>query len=67
MAVRFNRQVYLFELMVVEMAGEGAAMAQLKARRYAEKYRGSGEPIHLVGVEFSRDTRNVVGFEVERW
>ena len=66
MAVRFNGNVYLFEFKVVEMAGEGAAMAQLKARRYAEKYRGSGEPVHLVGVEFSRDTRNVVGFEVER-
>ena len=66
MAVRFNANVYLFELKVVEMAGEGAAMAQLKARGYAEKYRGRGEPIHLVAVEFSRDTRNVVAFEVER-
>ena len=66
MAVRFNANVYLFELKVVEMAGEGAAMAQLKERGYAEKYRGRGEPIHLVGVEFSRETRNVVGFEVER-
>ena len=65
MAVRFNGNVYLFEFKVVEMAGEGAAMAQLKARRYAEKYRGAGEPIHLVAVEFSRDTRNVVAFEVE--
>ena len=65
MAVRFNANVYLFELKVVEMAGEGAAMAQLKERRYAEKYRGAGEPIHLVAVEFSRDTRNVVAFEVE--
>ena len=65
MAVRFNGNVYLFELKVVEMAGEGAAMAQLKERRYAEKYRGAGEPIHLVAVEFSRDTRNVVAFEVE--
>ena len=65
MAVRFNANVYLFELKVVEMAGEGAAMAQLKERRYADKYRGSGEPIHLVAVEFSRDTRNVVAFEVE--
>ena len=65
MAVRFNANVYLFELKVVEMAGEGAAMAQLKARRYADKYRGAGEPIHLVAVEFSRDARNVVGFEVE--
>ena len=65
MAVRFNGHVYLFELKVVELAEEGAAMAQLKARGYAEKYRGRGEPIHLVAVEFSRDTRNVVAFEVE--
>ena len=65
MAVRFNGNVYLFEFKVVEMAGEGAAMAQLEARGYAEKYRGAGEPIHLVAVEFSRDTRNVVAFEVE--
>ena len=66
MAVRFNGNVYLFELKVVEMAGEGAAMAQLKERRYADKYRGTGDSIHLVAVEFSRDTRNVVAFEVER-
>ena len=65
MAVRFNGNVYLFEFKVVEMAGEGAAMAQLKERGYAEKYRGRGEPIHLVAVEFSRGTRNVVAFEVE--
>ena len=65
MAVRFNGHVYLFELKVVEMAGEGAAMAQLKERRYADKYRGAGEPIHLVAVEFSRDARNVAAFEVE--
>ena len=66
MAVRFNGNVYLFEFKVVEMAGEGAALAQLKERGYAEKYRDRVEPIHLVGVEFSRDTRNIVAFEVER-
>ncbi|MCY3847061.1 MAG: ATP-binding protein [Acidobacteria bacterium] len=66
MAVRCAGHVYLFEFKVVELAPEGAAMAQLKARRYADKYRGLGEPIDLVGVEFSRETRNVVAFEVER-
>ena len=65
MAVRFNGNIYLFEFKVVEMAREGAAMAQLKEKRYADKYRGAGEPIHLVGVEFSKDARNVVAFEVE--
>ena len=66
MAVRFNDNVHLFEFKVVEMASEGAAMAQMKERRYADKYRGSGRAIHLVAVEFSKDTRNVVVFQVER-
>ena len=61
-----HRNVYLFEFKVVEMAPEGAAMGQLKDRRYADRYRGRGEPIYLIGVEFSKDTRNVVAFEVER-
>ena len=65
MAVCFNANVYLFEFKVVENAGEGAAMAQLKERRYADKYRARGEPIHLVAVEFSANERNVIGFEVE--
>ena len=63
MAVRFNDNVYLFEFKVVELAPEGTAMAQLKQKRYADKYRDRGEPIHLVAVEFSRETRNIVAFE----
>ena len=66
MAVLFNGNVYLFEFKVVELTTEGAAMAQLKERRYADKYRGRGEPIHLIAVEFSRQSRNIVSFEVER-
>jgi len=44
----------------------GAALARLKARGYAHKYRACGEPVHLVGVEFSSEDRNVTAFEVER-
>ena len=64
MAVRFNRHVYLLEFKVVESVPEGAAMAQLEDRRYADKYRGRGEPIYLIAVEFSRKTRNLAAFEV---
>ena len=66
MAVLFNDNVYLFEFKVVEMASAGAAMTQLKERRYADKYRALGQPIYLIGVEFSKDERNVAAFEVER-
>jgi hypothetical protein len=65
MALRFNGQVYLFEFKVVELAPEGRALQQLKDKGYAEPYRGDGRPIHLIGVEFSRKQRSVVGFEVE--
>ena len=66
MAVLFNGHVYLFEFKVVELASAGAAMGQLQARRYADKYRGLGQPIHLIGVEFSKDERNVAAFDVEQ-
>ena len=66
MAVLFNGHVYLFEFKVVEMASAGAAIAQLKERRYADKYRALGQPIYLIGVEFSKDERNLAAFDVER-
>ena len=66
MAVRFNANRYLFEFKVVESAPEGTAMAQLREKRYADKYRALGEPIYMVAVEFSRQTRNLVAFETAR-
>jgi hypothetical protein len=57
-------RVYLFEFKVVEQVPEGNALAQLQARGYAEKYRAPGTTITLVGIDFSREQRNVVGFEV---
>ena len=64
MAVRSGGHVYLFEFKVVELAPPGSALAQLRERDYAAKYRARGEPIHLIGVEFSRDNRNLTAFEV---
>ncbi|WP_313071284.1 ATP-binding protein [Melaminivora sp.] len=63
MAVRWAGRVYLFEFKVVEFAPQGRALQQLLERRYADKYRAAGLPVHLIGVEFSRDERNIVAFE----
>ena len=65
MAVRAAGRVYLFEFKVVERAGAGSAMAQLRERGYADKYRHLGEPVHLVAVEFSAEARNVAAFQAE--
>ena len=65
LVLRAGARVYLFEFKLAERAGAGAALAQLKERGYAGKYRHLGVPLHLVGVEFSKETRNVRRFETE--
>jgi hypothetical protein len=65
LALRLNDQMYLFEFKVVELAPEGRALQQIKDKGYADRHRAAGRPIHLIGVEFSREQRSVVGFEVE--
>ena len=67
MTVLFNNQIYIIEFKVVETAPEGKAMEQLKVRNYAEKYQAHQQPIHLMGVEFSKEAKGVVGFEVESY
>jgi hypothetical protein len=66
MAVKFNGQVYLFEFKLVEEEAEGRALSQIKEKGYADKYQALAQPIYLIGVEFSKKERNVVGFAVER-
>ncbi|MDR1661845.1 MAG: PD-(D/E)XK nuclease domain-containing protein [Azoarcus sp.] len=36
----------------------------MREKGYAAKYRSLQQPIHLIGVEFSKQARNVAGFEV---
>ena len=46
-------------------SADSAALAQLKARRYADKYRAPHRTVHLIGVEISGGTRDVTAFDVE--
>ena len=64
MTVKLGAHIYIFEFKVVELLAEDRALQQIKDKAYADKYRAAGEPIHLIGVEFSKEQRSVVGFEV---
>ena len=65
MAVLLAGNAYLFEFKVAEHSGPGTALAQLRARRYADKYRASTRAVHLIGVEISGDSRDIMVFETE--
>ena len=66
LAVSATERIVLFEFKTVDgRSGSGRALRQLKAKGYADQHLGSGKPVHLVGVEFSRKTRNVALVEWE--
>ncbi len=63
LAVLYDGGVYLFEFKVAD--GKGRALAQIRERGYADKYRRPGVPVHLIGIEFGREERNIVDFRFE--
>jgi len=63
----FNQDsVYIIEFKVVEDKEEGMALKQIKDKRYYEKYMGKYQEIYLIGIEFSKKDKNIVGFEWEK-
>jgi hypothetical protein len=65
MTVLFNNHIYIIEFKVVDDKATGEAMAQIKSKDYSAKYKSLAKPIHLIGVEFGKADKGVVGFEVE--
>jgi len=64
LVLRVPGRVYILEFKVVDGPAEGKALDQIRERDYAAKYRAPGITVTLVGIEFSKAERNVVGFEV---
>lgn len=65
LSLKLSQRVYLFEFKVIEGEPNGAALQQLIDRDYAAKYRVLGVDITLIGIEFSKKERNIVGFETQ--
>ncbi len=67
----YQNQIFVMELKMVR-SGENKdtvlakAIEQIKTRGYAEEYRNSGKEIHLLGLAFSKEDRNVVDIAHEK-
>ncbi|MEI6143758.1 MAG: PD-(D/E)XK nuclease domain-containing protein, partial [Mariniphaga sp.] len=58
-AVIVNRDhIYIFEFKMDQPAK--VALAQIKEQGYATPYLNEGKPITLIGINFSREERNIV-------
>ena len=64
MAVVCPGHVHICEFKMVDRESEGHASAQMRERGYADKFRNVAR-IRLIGVEFGRERRDIIGFTVE--
>ncbi|WP_024334621.1 ATP-binding protein [Desulfotignum balticum] len=62
-----HEKIYIFEFKVVqdEQSKSKNPLVQIKEKRYFEKYMEDGNRIFLIGIEFSKEKRNIVSFEWE--
>lgn len=66
LTVMVESSVFVFEFKVIGGdKADGSALAQIRARGYADKCRGR-QALWLVGIEFSKQSRNIVGFGWEK-
>ncbi len=66
MVVLMKHAIFIFEFKVIKSQEEiGQALKQIKEKNYIEKYKSNNVSIFLVGIEFDKDKRNIIGYEWE--
>ncbi|MCD6395991.1 MAG: AAA family ATPase [Spirochaetaceae bacterium] len=66
LTAKIEDKIYIMEFKVIEMVKDGnTAFNQIKEKNYHEKYLAEGKDIYILGVEFSKETRNITGYKWE--
>ena len=63
LVLKMAERIYIIELKYDDSAN--AALAQIRQRGYADKYRSDGRPITIVGIAFSSAERNITDWKAE--
>ena len=64
--IKALEKIFIFEFKVIdEDDTDTSALQQIKNKNYAQKYKSLSDNIYLIGIHFSKEQRNVVGFEWE--
>ena len=59
--------IQIMEFKVVDNKNQnGKALEQIKENRYYEKYQERASEIIIIGIEFSKEDKNICKFEWER-
>ena len=63
LTIQINDNIYILEFKV---DGSGNALAQIKEKKYQQKYLSEGKNIYLIGIDFSSGEKNISRFAWEK-
>jgi hypothetical protein len=67
LTVKIGDYIYIFEFKVIEDDNvKKGAIEQIIEKRYFEKYMSENKMVILVGIEFSKEERNIKNFEIKK-
>jgi len=67
LTIKIDNYIYIFEFKVIEEIEDSKKpLEQIKERRYFEKYQQENKEIILVGIEFSKEKRNIKEYAFEK-
>jgi len=64
LTVKIEDKIYIIEFKLADKS-TGNALEQIKEKRYFEKYLDEKKSIYLIGIEFGKKERNIIGYEEE--
>jgi len=68
LTAEIENKIYIMEFKVIEMISDkNTALNQIKNKKYHEKYLRENRKIYLIGVEFSRDDKNITRYDWEEY
>ena len=66
LTVELPDKILILEFKLLKNGDAISALKQIKDKKYADKYKTRGKPIHLMGVSFDHETRNIHDFLIEK-
>ncbi|MBD3842686.1 MAG: PD-(D/E)XK nuclease domain-containing protein, partial [Campylobacterales bacterium] len=64
LTIKMDHAIFILEFKVDGKSGE--ALAQIKEKKYHEKYLSENKDIYLMGIEFSKEDKNISSFEWQK-
>jgi hypothetical protein len=65
LTIIYLNKIFLLEFKVIKNTTDKKALEQIK--KYYKKYKDNYNDIFLIGIEFSKEERNIINFEWEKY